>query len=96
MIDSINYVHVQGNTVYFGKTPNSPSIGDVKVTFSYTPNEQLVSIIAKVNNNTFEPYIAKNKKTFSAVQLGDVNTESMFETASQSNKMIQGYLYIVS
>ncbi len=95
LIDSINYVHVQGNTVYFGKTPNSPSIGDVKVTFSYTPNEQLVSIIAKVNNNTFEPYIAKNKKTFSAVQLGDVSAEAMFETARQSNKMITWVIRIV-
>ncbi len=91
----VDYVHTQGNTVYFGKTPNNPTIGDVRVSFSYTPNDQQVSIIAKVNNNTFEHFTAKNKCSFSAVELGDVSAEAMFETARQGNKIITWIIRII-
>lgn len=92
---TINYVHIQGNSVYFGKNPDFPSIGDVKVNLTYTPNNQLISIIAKVNNNTFEHYIAKNKRSFAAVQMGDVSAEAMFESARQENKIMTWMIRVI-
>jgi len=79
-------VHVIGNVVYFGKTPSSPSIGDLRVTLTKVMPAD-ISIIAKVNGNTFEQFIASNGKTVSQVSMGIVSAESMFASAHSSNKM---------
>ncbi len=90
-----NYVFVEGNQVYFGASKASPAVGDVRVTVTYVPSNQQVSLIAKVNNDTFEEYIAKNGKTFSAVDMGNISAEQMFQSARQSNKILSWVLRIV-
>jgi len=80
-------VHVSGNEVYFGNSSANPEIGDVRVTlFKTLPAE--ISIIAKVVNTTFEPFIASNGKTFSKVEMGTVSAEKMFADAYSSNNML--------
>jgi hypothetical protein len=92
VVDSIfkteaEYVHVQGNTVYFGRKPDAPEAGDLRITFTCVPAGGDLSIIAQVQGNTFTPYVAKNGKTFSSVSNGAVSAEQMFAGEHKSNSM---------
>ena len=83
-----NYVTVKDNVVYLGPNMNNPEVGDVRITFTYVPNDQQISIIANVTGNTFAQYVdAKNGKTVSSVAMGSVSAEQMFESLKKSNKM---------
>jgi Protein of unknown function (DUF1625). len=82
--DSISMVHINNNIAYFGKSSQSPRIGDVRITFTKVlPSD--ISIIAKVSNNSFEQYIAKNGYSFSGVSMGTVSAENMFQQAHKNN-----------
>jgi len=78
-------VHTSGNTVYFGKSPADPDIGDLRVTLTKVLPAD-ISIIARVNGSTFGQYIAANGKTVSSVAMGTVSAESMFAGKHSSNK----------
>ncbi|MDR0794877.1 MAG: TMEM43 family protein, partial [Tannerella sp.] len=80
-------VYVNGNTVYFGRSPASPNIGDVRITlFKTMPSG--ISLIAKVNGSTFEQYIAESGKSFSSVAMGTVSAEKMFAGEHSTNKIM--------
>lgn len=84
-----NYVTVRDNMVYLGSSVDKPDVGDVRVTFTYVPNNQLISVIANVTGNTFAPYVdQRNGKTVSSVAMGTVPAEQMFESLKKNNKMI--------
>jgi len=87
-------VQVNGNIVYFGKSPSVPTIGDVRVTLTKVmPCD--ISIIAKVVGSTFEEYTASNGKTVSQVAMGTVSSEKMFADAHSSNKLWTWVLRLV-
>lgn len=89
--DSItaNYVSVRDNVVYIGSNMDNPDVGDVRVTFTYVPNDQEISIIANVTGNTFTQYVdERNGKTVSSVAMGAVPAEQMFESLKKSNKIL--------
>lgn len=91
-----NYVTTYDNVVYFGPNSNMPDVGDVRVTFTYVPNNQQISIIANVVGNSFTKYVdEKNGKTVSAVAMGNVPAEQMFDTLKQSNKMLTWIIRLV-
>ena len=69
-------VHMNGNMVYYGLSPSKPSIGDVCVTLTKIPPLQ-ISIIAKVNGDTFEEYKTEDGFTISTVKQGTVNAKDM-------------------
>ena len=77
-------IHIQGNTLYVGRQPGTPSIGDVRVTFFETPAAE-VSILAKVNGDTFVPFRASNGNTFSRLSMGVQDMNSMFDAAKSGN-----------
>lgn len=79
--DSVANFIVKDNTVYLGESPENPKVGDVRITFNYIPTPQTISILAKVVGDTFEQYTAKNGKTVSRVTMGEVSSESMYESA---------------
>jgi hypothetical protein len=86
--------HVNGNTVYFGKSPAAPQIGDVRVTLYKIPPAD-ISIIAKVIGVTFEKYIAPNGKTFTSIMMGTVSAETMIESAKKTNSLFTWILRFV-
>ena len=88
-------IHASGSTVYLGQTPEQPSIGDVRVTFKRTKPDNTVSIVAKLNSDTFEPFIAKNGRPVSMLNMGTVSAENMFKSAHASNSIITWVLRIV-
>lgn len=80
-----SYVHVQSNTIYLGRSPASPRNGDVRVTFTEVRPAE-ISILARVINDTFEPFRASNGSTFSRTTMGTVGAENMFGSAVSGNK----------
>ncbi len=89
-----NLITVSGSTVYIGRNPSSPQIGDVRVTFKQTPPAD-VSVIAQVYRNTFNEYRASNGYTFSRLRMGTVGMKAMFEDAKSENSIMAWILRIV-
>ena len=90
----VNLVHVDCNTVYFGAHTAAPAIGDLRVTFTKVlPKE--VSLLGKVNGETFSKYIAKNGKSISRLESGAVSAEEMFAHAHNENKILTWILRLV-
>ena len=87
-------VHTSANTVYLGLSPNSPQIGDVRVTFTKVPPAD-ISLIAQVDGSTFKAYRAKNGQSFSRVQMGTVSADEMIEQARSENNMLTWVLRLV-
>ena len=87
-------VHVSGSTVYLGPNPGSPSIGDVRITFSQTPSAE-ISIIAQVIRDTFEEFTASNGYTFSRLTMGKAGMDKMFEGARSANNTMAWILRVV-
>ena len=75
------------SVIYIGKDPSRPEVGDVRISFQKVLPAQ-VSLIAAVSGNSFVPYKAKSGKTFSALSMGDVSQEEMFESEHATNKML--------
>lgn len=87
-------VHTSANTVYLGLSPNSPQVGDVRVTFTKVPPAD-ISLIAQVDGSTFKVYRAKNGQSFSRVQMGTVGVDEMIEQARSENNMLTWVLRLV-
>jgi len=77
-------VHISGNTVLLGASSAVPQIGDVRVSFKET-RPGTVSILAKLNGNTFEQYRASNNKTVNKLAMGTHSLENMYGDAHSSN-----------
>ena len=88
-------VHVSGGTVYLGQTPAQPAVGDVRVTFKQTKSRNEVSLVAKLNGDTFEQFVAKNGRNISMLNMGTVSAENMFASAHASNTMLTWILRLV-
>jgi hypothetical protein len=69
-------VYVQKNVVYFGKSPSTPSIGDVRITFTKTMSTG-ISIIAKVVDNTFDRIVFPGDRAIPMVSMGVFGVESL-------------------
>lgn len=87
-------VHTSANTAYLGLSPNSPQVGDVRVTFTKVPPAD-ISLIAQVDGSTFKAYKAKNGQSFSRVQMGTVGVDEMIEQARSENNMLTWVLRLV-
>ena len=93
--DSTVVVTVRGNQVYIGSDPDSPHLGDVRITFNQVTSPKTISILQKVVNGTFESFIAKNGKSFSKVEMGTVSAENMIEHQKSANKFLLWLLRII-
>lgn len=80
-------IFVQGNTVYYGENPQTPAVGDVRVSFSEADGG-VASILGQVKGNTFESFKHKNGKSLMVLRMGDHSQEEMFESEKASNKFI--------
>lgn len=90
----LDYVHLNGNVIYYGETPSAPQVGDVRITFTKTMPAD-VSIIAKVAGKTFTHYKAKNGKTLQMLVMGRQTSEEMYESSHSANHMWMWVLRII-
>ena len=87
-------VNGASNVIYIGEDPSKPDVGDVRITFTKVlPAE--ISIIATVSGSTFVPFTAKNGQNFSALRMGDVSQEEIFEEEHSFNTMLLWVLRIL-
>ena len=74
------------NVIYIGEDPGKPDVGDVRITFTKVLPAN-ISIVAQVAGNSFVPFTAKNGMQFSALRMGDVPQDQIFESARKTNKI---------
>ena len=92
--DTQSFVHPNGNQLYLGVNPSSPTVGDVRITYKEVlPGD--VSILAKVNGNTFEKYTAKNGYSLITLEDGIVAADQMFSNEHSANKTMAWILRIL-
>ena len=90
----IEMVHVLGDTIYVGEAPARPEIGDMRVAFKQVlPGT--ISILAKLNGDTFESYRAANGKTVLDLSMGTLSLENMYGDAHSSNSTMTWILRIL-
>lgn len=82
--DSMKLVHIADNVLYYGFSPSSPAVGDVRITFTKVMPAK-VSIIAKQTGNSFTKFKAKNGKTFQTLVMGERPAEEIYEGAHSAN-----------
>lgn len=87
-------VHSQSNMLYFGRSPNEPRVGDVRVSFTEVPQND-ISIIATVSGNTFRQFRASNGNSFSRLSMGEQDMNAMFDAAKSSNSIMTWILRLV-
>ncbi len=92
--EPVEYVHVNANEIYLGANQASPKIGDVKISYIQY-KDTAISIIAKVNGNTFDRFVASNGHTFSKLSNNQDSKEMMFQDAKDSNSMMTWILRIL-
>jgi hypothetical protein len=77
----------EGNTLYIGRTPQAPEIGDTRVDFQVV-KPQTVSIIAKQYQSHLEPYQTSAGRSLEMLQAGVKSSEAMFQQAHTENKVL--------
>ena len=85
---------VNGNEIYYGNR-SSVENGDVRITFEKVDPKAVVSILGKVQGNTFVRFKAKNGKTFARLEQGTVSSEEMYGHAESENDMLKWALRIL-
>lgn len=69
-------VHIKGNTIYFGADPTNPRIGDIKVSFEYTPSHS-ISLVAVTDGDSFTEYMTENGTTLFKLVDGEKSMKEM-------------------
>ncbi len=87
-------LHASGNMIYIGRSPNQEEIGDIKVRF-YEISPAIVSLIAQVNGDTFQKFLASNGTSFHRLSMGTVDMGSMFQSAKDANTTMTWILRVV-
>jgi hypothetical protein len=75
-----------GGMYYRGSDPNSPAIGDLRVSFQKIDSPTEVSIIAKQTGNTFEAFTGDSGGNLEILRTGKRSAAAMFEEAQNNNK----------
>jgi hypothetical protein len=77
--------HLYNGGIYIGRSPNTPEVGDVRVTFEVV-RPATVSIIARQTGNRLEPYRTSNGGNIQLLSYGAVPADSMFVAAQKANR----------
>lgn len=64
-------LHITSSGIYIGKDPNTPHIGDVRISLSYVPMDK-ISLLAKVKGDNLERF--HNPKDPSNISIGEIRT----------------------
>ena len=81
------FVTVSGNQIYLGKNPNSPAIGDIKITFTQVDPTD-VTIWAKVSGSTFEKFVASNDYSVGGLYMGTKTLDQLKEQSESANSVL--------
>ena len=85
---------VNGGGYYIGYYPNSPAIGDYRITYQIV-NPATVSIVSVQKGNSFAPYKGSRGSTIDELVLGEKTADEMFTALEAQNKMMTWILRAV-
>ncbi len=71
--------------IYIGRSPASPEVGDMRVSFEVV-RPATVSVVARQTGNRLEPYRTSNGGSVQLLSYGSVPAEQMFTAAKQANR----------
>lgn len=92
---TLAYVHQSGNMLYLGRNENSPSVGDIRVTFSQADPCD-ISLVAVIDGSGFTTYKTKNNNNEVFLTQGTRTLEEMVQNAEESNTFITWLIRIVA
>lgn len=75
---------LNGENIYLGSNPDSPRVGDMRVSFSVVP-VSVVSVVAKQAGNSFTPYVTKTDTQIQMLEQGKLTAAQMFKNAEDAN-----------
>lgn len=79
---------IVGRQIYVGDNPSAPAIGDVRLTFSFAP-EQDVTVVAKQQGNSFAPFpVSNGARDVQMLRPGLHEAAFMFNAAQNENSML--------
>ncbi len=84
--DSLKLVHINNNAIYYGYSPSSPNVGDVRVTFEKVVPAK-VTVMAVVDGDTFKAFKAKNGKRFQTLVMGKKTGDEIIDAEKEANNM---------
>lgn len=96
MVLNSNVITILGGDrkVKEGTTMVTPEIGDLRVSFKWTPCHE-VSVMARQMGDTIEGFKTKNGGSLMYVKSGSFSAEEMVESAKKSNRMTAWFLRAV-
>ena len=80
--------------LYLGANPNSPRVGDMKVSFAKV-EPTTVSIVARQQGDGFDAYQTKAGDKLLMIKTGQIEAAAMFKAAQSSNKVLTWILRLV-
>ena len=78
-------VQQHGSGLYVGKNPNTPMIGDMRVTMTVVL-PQTVSVIAQQVGTSLQPFMAPAGEVVSLIAMGEVTPDEMIHEAEVQNR----------
>lgn len=77
--------HFAEGRIYLGSNPDSPAIGDVRLQYTYAP-EQEISVVARQSGDGFTPFsVSGGKRNIQMLEAGLHDAAAMFNTAQMEN-----------
>ncbi len=73
--------------LYIGFSPQNPTIGDIKINYTYAPVAEY-TFAAKSYNKTLTPYVTQNGKSFVFVRSGRVAAATIFKEELDANSVL--------
>lgn len=73
--------------LYKGADLNTPTIGDIKITYTQTP-KGVYSIVGMAQDKTVVPYLSQNDKDFLFIRTGKVSAGQIFKEEFSSNNIL--------
>ena len=74
-------------TSYYPLNPQSPSVGDVRISWKQTSSQRPVSLVAVQKGNSFEPYTASNGAVIDLFYTDTLGMTQCFDEARTTNTM---------
>jgi transmembrane protein TMEM43 len=85
---------VHSNSFYLGSDPQTPQIGDVRISFSAVMPAE-VSVVSKQTGTSFEPYKASAGMDIEMLKRGALSAQQMFQQALEANTLMTWILRAV-
>ncbi len=87
MPDKIGIATNYKSYLYIGFSPQNPTIGDIKISYTYSPAAEY-TFAAKSFNKTLVPYVTQNGKSFVFVRSGRVTAVTIFQEELDANSVL--------